>query len=176
MHWRINFPLKNTTPSFLAVSRCEIFCYFLFFYSFDTLVVSKRRTNFFYYFFVVFNFLFFWNVGWFSSARAFYNIFIVVIEVLTSSISSVTILSFSVNIISAFSRNPLFVRNGLINFQKFLLLWTPVFYTLLKYTLIAFRRRDTHLFLCFLYIALFSSVGFLLYLFFNFLLSVYFFP
>ena len=157
----------------MAVSRCEIFCYVIFFYSFDTSKVSKRLTNYFYCFFVVFNFLFICTVGWFSSARVLYDIYVVVIEnsFSESSFSSSTILSLTVNIISAFSRNPLFVRNSVINFQKSLLGWTPVFVTLLKYTLIGFRRRDdTHLFLCFLYIALFSSVRLLLYLFFSLLL------
>ena len=135
--WKVAVP----SVSFFAI---------IFFYSFETFMVSKRITNYFYCFFVVFNFLFLCNVGWVSSARAFYDIYVVVIE---NSFSSGTILSFSVNIVSAFSRNPLFVRNGLIDFQKSLLVWTPVIVTLLKYTLMAFRRRDTFLFLCFLCIA-----------------------
>ena len=43
-------------------------------------MVSKRLTNYFYCFFIVFNFLFFWNVSWFCSARAFCDIYVVVIE------------------------------------------------------------------------------------------------
>ena len=64
----------------VAVSLCEIFCYVVFFYSFDTFMVSKRVTNYCYCFFVIFNFLFFWDVGWFSSARAFYDIYVMVIK------------------------------------------------------------------------------------------------
>ena len=52
--------------------------------------------------------------GWFSSAEAFYDIYVVVIKIENSYITSVTILFFSVNITPAFSRNLLFVRNGLI--------------------------------------------------------------
>ena len=36
-------------------------------------MVSKRHTNYFYCFFAVFNFLFFGNVGWFHSTRAFHR-------------------------------------------------------------------------------------------------------
>ena len=111
----------------VAVSCCDVL-YVIFCYSFDTSMVSKWLTNNFYCFFVVFNFLFFCIVGWFCSARAFYIIYAVVIA---SSFSSVTILSFSVNITSAFSRSPLFVRNGLMNFQKSASVWTPVFIILL---------------------------------------------
>ena len=58
-----------------------LLCYYvIFFYSFDTFMVSKRLTNYFYCFFVVFNFLFFCNVGWFCSARVFYDIYVVVIK------------------------------------------------------------------------------------------------
>ena len=53
------------------------------------------------------------------------------LKILTSYFSSVTALSFSVNIISAFSRNPLLLRNGLINFQNSLFVWTPAFVTVL---------------------------------------------
>ena len=126
----------------MAISCCEIFSV-IFSYSFDTSVISKRLTKCFYCFFVVFNFLFFCNVGCFSSARSFYDILQWSLKILTSS--SVTILSFSVNIISMFSRKPLFVRNGLSNFQIFISLDTG-FVTILNYTLIVFRRRDTHFF------------------------------
>ena len=51
-----------------------------FFFSFYTFMISKRLTNYFYYVFVVFNFLFFCNIGWFISARALYDIYVVVIE------------------------------------------------------------------------------------------------
>ena len=70
--------------------------------------------------------------GWFSSAKAFYDIYVVVIEIENSYITSVTILFFSVNITPAFSWNLLFVRNGLINFRNSLFVWTPFFVTLLK--------------------------------------------
>ena len=63
--------------------------------------------------------------GRFSSAEAFYDIYVVVIEIENSYITSVTILFFSVNITPAFSRNLLFVRNGLINFRESLFVWTP---------------------------------------------------
>ena len=63
--------------------------------------------------------------GWFSSAKAFYDIYVVVIEIENSYITSVTILFFSVNITPAFSRNLLFVRNGLINFRESLFVWIP---------------------------------------------------
>ena len=57
-----------------------LLCFFCFFYSFDTFMARKRPTNYFYCFSVVFNFLFFCNVGWFSSARAFCDIYVVAIE------------------------------------------------------------------------------------------------
>ena len=57
----------------------RFFFYVFYFYSFDTFMISKRLTNCFYCVFVVFNFLFFYNVGWFSSAiRALYDIYVVV--------------------------------------------------------------------------------------------------
>ena len=145
----------------VAISRCEIFFYFILFYSFDTSMISKQLSNDFYCFFVVFNFLFFCKVSWFNSARGFCDICVVATEISYEFFFCNYYWFFSANIISAFSRNPLLVTNSSINFQKFLLVWAPVFVTLLKYTLITFRIRDTHLFFCFLYIALFSSVGFL---------------
>ena len=57
----------------------DFFFYVFYFYSFDNFMISKRLTNCFYCVFVVFNFLFFYNVGWFSSAiRALYDIYVVV--------------------------------------------------------------------------------------------------
>ena len=91
----------------------DSYSYVIFFYSFDTFMVSKRLTNYFYCFFVVFNFLFFCNVCWFSSARAFYDIYVVVNENSHKFFFFSNFFYFSVNIISVFSRNPLFVRNGL---------------------------------------------------------------
>ena len=61
---------------FAAVRFFSVF----FFFSFYTFMISKRLRNYFYYVFVVFNFLFFCNVGWFVSARALYYIYVVVIE------------------------------------------------------------------------------------------------
>ena len=108
-------------------------------------------------------------VNWDFCQHLFPWLWLLKIQVLFSSI---TILSFSANISSTFSKNILFVRNGLIiDFEKSWLVWTPVFVKLLRYTLIAFRRRDTHLFLYFLYIALLTLVEFLLYLFFHLLLA-----
>ena len=58
----------------------DFFFYVFYFYSFDTFNISKRLSNYFYCVFVVFNFLFFCSVDWFSSAiRALYDIYVVVI-------------------------------------------------------------------------------------------------
>ena len=79
--WILSIPVNFLLPIFpescfyitsrnlkkVAVSSCEIIFYVIFFYSFDTFMISKRLKNYPYCFFLVFNFLFFWNVGWFSS-------------------------------------------------------------------------------------------------------------
>ena len=65
---------------------------------------------------------------------------------------------------------PYFVRKGLLNFQKLLLLFSPFSVTLFKYFFKDFLRNDTHMFLCFLYADTFSLEGFWFILFFNLLL------
>ena len=91
----------------MAVLRCEIFFNVIFFESSDTSSISKRLTITSTTFFVVFNFLLFCNVRWFSSAREFYDVYVVVIENSHKLFFSVTILFFSASIIYALSRNPL---------------------------------------------------------------------
>ena len=95
--------------------------------------------------FVVFNFLFFCNVGWFSSVRAFYDINVVVIENFCKFFFfSYYFILFSQHNFRIFKKA--IVRNGLINFQVSISLDT-VFVTLLKHTLIAFWLRDIYIFI-----------------------------
>ena len=122
--------------------------FFSVLFSFMTLILSWLANDFqitSIAFFVVFNFLFFCNVGWFSSARAFYEINVVVIENFCKFFFfSYYFILFSQHNFRIFKKA--FVRNGLINFQVSISLDT-VFVTLLKHTLIAFWLRDIYIFI-----------------------------
>ena len=134
----------------MAASSCEIFFYVIFFHNFATFMNSKWFTNYFYSNLlssISWVFLEHWLVEfrksvWRCLCSGQWKFFQVPL--------SVAILSFSVNIIAAFSRNPTVVRNVLINIQKPLLVWTAVFLALLKYAIMTFRRRDTPLYLFFI--------------------------
>ena len=117
----------------MTVSSCVIYVYVIFFYNFDTFMISKRLLLLFYCF-------------QFIERSAIIMQWL--LKIITSYFSLVTILSFSVNIISACSRSPLLVRNA--------------FRHIAEIHLHPFQLKDTHLFLCFLCNTLFSSVGLLL--------------
>ena len=73
---------------------------------------------------------------------------------------SVVTTLFSTRVISLLPMKPLFVRKGLINFQKLLLMFILFSVMLFNCFFKDFPHKDTRMFFCFLYANTFSLEGF----------------
>ena len=85
------------------------------------------------------------DIFWLCPTTFFNNVNIVFI---VSSHSLIITLFPSISVISLLSKNPLFVRNGLMKIQKFSFVIMPLFVTLLKKDFMFFLLSETRRFRC----------------------------
>ena len=89
------------------------------------------------------------DIFWFYSTTFFNNVNLIAPLKFSVSFLSLDITLFSsICVVSLFSKDPLFVRNGLMKVQNFLFAVMPFFVTLLRKDFMFFLLRETHKLRC----------------------------